>query len=108
MRTWMGHSCAGTQSNVISPVLHIGVSACACMSAPVCDCVCVCISAYYVGAWVSVGVCTRLWVCACACGFVRMCVCVFTRECACESLRVSALVTQLPDSSCTACSCVLS
>ena len=38
------------------------------------ECICVC---------VSVGVC--LWMCVCVC------------VCACESLRASALVTQLPD-----------
>ena len=64
---------------------------------------------YYVGEWVSAcgggrvfaDVGLRVWLCACVC--VGVCAC----ECACESLRASALVTQLIDlpllCSCTAC-----
>ena len=33
----------------------------------------------------------------CACGFTRVCVSASALECTCESLRASALVTQLPD-----------
>ena len=36
-------------------------------------------------------------VCVCAFGSARVCVCVCACVCACESLRASALVTQLPD-----------
>ena len=86
MRTWRGHSCVATPSEVISPVLHIGVSACVWVY--VCKCICRCMgecgrTCVCVCLWV----CVSVWVYACACADV----------CVCECLRASALVTQLPD-----------
>ena len=48
MRAWMGHFCAGTLSNVVSPVLHICVGA-LCVLCVCFVCVCVCVLVYLYG-----------------------------------------------------------